>query len=212
MRTGELRMALIAANTVQEMNRFSQFFLYSQVINVCTNNQLSMLAVNQSSLTEELNKLQTNLDSFGFEFLFGLKNLSPYYNLKLAQCTVVHVEGKSGIGEISIVLTVPIRQREAFYSLIEGFTVPFLEVTPTGPQLCSIRFDRDLIVLRNGYPIPITNSQMSSCSLENGICRIDESGSVPSTSVDCVRTLMRDATVSEVLNSCPFTCRPANTA
>jgi hypothetical protein len=53
---------------------------------------------------------------------------------------------------------------------------------------------------------------MSSCSLENNIWRIDEYGSVPSTSVDCVRTLMRDATVSKVLNSCPFTCRPANTA
>jgi hypothetical protein len=31
MRTGELRMTLLAANTVQEMNNFSQFFLYSQV-------------------------------------------------------------------------------------------------------------------------------------------------------------------------------------
>jgi hypothetical protein len=29
MKTGELRMALIATNTVQEMNCFSQFFLYS---------------------------------------------------------------------------------------------------------------------------------------------------------------------------------------
>jgi hypothetical protein len=31
MRTGELRMTLIAANKVQEMNHFSQFILYSQV-------------------------------------------------------------------------------------------------------------------------------------------------------------------------------------
>jgi hypothetical protein len=126
MRTGELRMALIAAHTVQEMNRFSQFFLYSQVINACTNRQLSLLAVNQSSLIGELTKLERNLDPFGFELIFGLKDLSSYYRLKLAQCTVVHVEGGSGSGQISIVLTVPIRRRQVFYSLIEGFTVPFL--------------------------------------------------------------------------------------
>jgi hypothetical protein len=81
MRTGELRMTLIAANTVQEMNRFSQFFLYSQVINACTNNQLSLLAVNQSSLAGELTQLKKNLDSVGFEFLFGLKDLSPYHTI-----------------------------------------------------------------------------------------------------------------------------------
>jgi hypothetical protein len=39
---------------------------------------------------------------------------------------------------------------------------------------------------------------------------LDEYSSVPSTTVDCVRAHLQDATVKEVINSCPFTCRPAN--
>jgi hypothetical protein len=166
--------------------------------------------VNQTSLTNELTRLKTNLNQSSFDLIFDINNLSAYYHLKLARCTVVHVDDRVREGEVSLILTVPIRRREIYYSLIEGFTVPFLEITATGPQLCSIRFDHDLIVLKNGYPILVTNSQTSSCSIERGICYVDEYNSVPSTSVDCVRTLLRYATVAEVLNSCPYTCRPAN--
>jgi hypothetical protein len=210
MQTGELRMALIQANVIQELNRFSQLTVYSQVIHSCTNQQLSLLAVNQTSLTNELTRLKTNLNRSNFELIFDLNNFSAYYHLQLARCTVMHVDDRLKGGEVSLILTVPIRRREVYCSLIEGFTVPFLEISASGPQLCSIRFDHDLIVLKNGYPIPVTNSQTSSCSIEGGICYVDEYSSMPSTSVDCVRTLLRDATVAEVLNSCPYTCRPAH--
>jgi hypothetical protein len=184
------------------------------VIHACTNQQLSLLAVNQSSLAEELNRLKTNLDIFNFDLIFDIKDISSYDHLQLAKCTFVRKNKNLYLyhlsKEISIILTVLIRRKQVYYLLLEGFTVPFLAVTPTGPQLCSIRFDHDLLVLRNGHPIPITNSQTSTCSIVKGICYLDEYGSVPSTSVDCVKTLLQDATVKEVLNSCSFTCRPAN--
>jgi hypothetical protein len=88
MQTGEMRVALIQANVIQELNRFSQFTVYSQVIHACTNQQLSLLAVNQSSLAEELNRLKTNLDLFNFDLILGIKDISSYYRLQLAKCTL----------------------------------------------------------------------------------------------------------------------------
>ena len=120
MKQGILRRMLILAEGLQILNQMIDSHFYSQIVADCKSLRLPLLAIDKSTLAEELKLLDEQLNIIHYERVISSADLSPYYKHEFTSCMFNPQANK-----LTIILSVPIQPKGRIVRLLESTAIPF---------------------------------------------------------------------------------------
>ncbi|OXA41959.1 hypothetical protein Fcan01_23043 [Folsomia candida] len=198
-KTGEVRSAMIQAQTIQELTRLADLVAYHDVITACQNKRLPLSLIDAGLLRDELDILSTHLNPLDQELVIPIKTISPYYQLPLVNCHLL-----SDNGTATIILHVPIQPLNRKIILHEVISIPFKH----HDEICQYNMPSTYVLLTNNKPLAIESTHAHACQPDNGYCHFREYSGT-SKILFCLTRLVRGATNDVIRDSCPFSCRPS---
>jgi hypothetical protein len=211
LENGEIRQLLLLADSLQEQMRTIELFQFSTILSACAASKLPSTAVRPLILQRELSQFAIGLTNSSFELVMDLSDISPYYHHGLTQCNFNQRKV-----EVVITLNVPIKPIATKYQMVETISVPFLHITPddTPNQFCHMDISHQFVILETTgnqtNVIPIDPANLSSCSIDKGICFYSDLYSTPKTATDCMKNLLEGRISNSIHEVCPFNCRSAS--
>ncbi|OXA39907.1 Transposon Ty3-G Gag-Pol polyprotein [Folsomia candida] len=198
-KTGEVRSAMIQAQTIQELTRLADLVAYHDVITACQNKRLPLSLIDAGLLRDELEILSTHLNPLDQELVIPIKTISPYYQLPLVNCHLL-----SNNDTATIILHVPIQPLNRKIILHEVISIPFKH----HDEICQYNMPSTYVLLTNNKPLAIESTHAHACQPDNGYCHFREYSGT-SKILFCLTRLVRGATNDVIRDSCPFSCRPS---
>jgi hypothetical protein len=177
-----------------------KFFRDSLIMQDCKQHRIPQVIIEPNTLAADVTRLEGTVQGSQRKLAIPLSELSRYYKLDLADCTLVGQE-------LIIQVRIPIVQQEASWELFELMTTPFAWNNHT----CTIMHDTMYLAVSSHHSgrslRPISGSSLHTCKpFENKLCYIARFNSHGSYGPQCALKMYTGATVDELNSHCAFRC------
>lgn len=198
--SGEMRQFLLLANLARDLAQQADLLVYQAALSDCKNHKLPISIINLGLLKHQLSILSPKLGQRGFEFVFPIDNLSPYYHHSLTTCNI-----NSFNNSVSITLRIPIKRKVDNYKLVSGVSIPFF----MNNMVCQYSVKYFQVIYKNDMPTVIDNDKALVCTPDHDLCYYREY--INTHNIDknylCIKRLLLGTSLVDLKNLCTFTCR-----
>jgi len=190
------KMTLLVYQITQGLMKITDIMHYNDLVQHCRSRLIPLSAVPIGDLKTDLQALQKEVRKHGYQLVINPGDAVKYYNYPLAKC--VFADDK-----IMITGKAPLRKQKEIFSLHQLVNIPFIY----NNEVCTIDHSPTLLAATEQDVITIQGTALETCKPSEGICYVSQFESDPQEGSRCATLILQGAPVSQLKESCPFTCR-----
>lgn len=198
---GDFKMLLLLHHLVNIFSRFIELNHFENMLSDCRMDKIPISLISPDVLKNDLIDFQKKLIPHNYSLSISMRDMNRYYSLPIAKC---RVNIRKNL--VTVIINIPVIPVNTMYSLFETISLPYLLQSN---QICRLKQYKEYLLKINDEYIPFWEKS-KICSHATGICNVNKFYIQETHEDECLPSLLKGLSLSNLRQKCPLICSPLN--